>query len=259
MNISVEPKQFIFGQSELDHIKQKTNQLKRDLEENNLDDALLCINEINEVNSKNFYELIGKLTRGLHMAISDLDISSTSKDTEKNTARMDLKYVIKVTHDAAAKTLDMTEQAMDSIREVKSRQESQETMISNFLAENETDPAVTDLLNRLRNEIRENSGTTEDISRFTSEIIIAQNFQDLASQSISKIINIISEVESSLVTLTQYTNLLKKLSRFGTNGVHDFDDLDSESLKSDIDKLNAMENEHLDQNEVDNLLSNLGF
>lgn len=259
LNIPATTKPAFFSQEELDHIKEKTNQLKTDLENNNLDDAIKRINEINDLNSRNFYDLIGKLTRGLHLAISELDVSSTPTEAENNRARVDLKYVIKVTHDAAAKTLDMTEKAMTCIAEVKQNQEDNETLIDTYLAKNDPDPELAGLLHRLRDNNRANVGHVGELSNLTSEIIIAQNFQDLASQSISKVIDIIKQVESSLITLTQYTTLLKKLSRFGSNGQFDIDSFDSESLKSDIDQLNTISHEHLDQGEVDNLLSSLGF
>lgn len=259
MDISAQSKQAFFGQQELDHIKQKTNQLKKELEENNLDDALICINEINELNGRTFYDLIGKLTRGLHLAISDLGISESNSGERKNSKRVDLNYVIEVTHDAATRTLDMTEKAMGNIRDIRATEESNAGLIDSFLTTNRPDANVAELLGKLKQNNLKSSSSSEELSKLTSEIIMAQNYQDLASQSITKAIDIINEVENSLVTLTQYTNLLKKLSRFGPNAKFAFDELDSETLKSDIDQLNSITNEYLDQNEVDNLLSSLGF
>lgn len=257
--MSIKTKQAFIGQHDLDHIKQQTIQLKQNLEENNLENALLCINEINEVNSRNFYDLIGKLTRGLHHAISELDISDSHDYEKNNRKRVDLNYVIEVTHDAAGKTLDMTEKAMSNIKDIQASEKSNIDLIDAYLADNKPDSEVAELLGEIKKRNIQNSDSCHDLSKFTSEIVLAQNYQDLASQSITKAIDIINEVEGSLVTLTQYTNLLKKLSRFGTNGFSDLDDLESESLKSDLDQFNSVSSEHLDQNEVDNLLSSLGF
>lgn len=250
-----------FDQNELENFKQKTNQLKINLENNNFDNALKCINEINELNSKSFYELIGKLTRGLHIAISDLDLSDDNKkDAENNRARLDLKYVIQMTHDAAHKTLDMTEKAMGNISDFKETQDHQEKLLLEFEQSPKSEGELTDMLSELRSNSEKSRQSADELSSIISEIIVAQNYQDLASQSISKVINIIKQVESSLISLTQCTNLLKKLSRFGPHDKFDLDDFDSDEIRSDIEKINSInKQEHLDQNDVDNLLSNLGF
>lgn len=249
----------IIGHDELETFKNMTNQLKEELENNNLDDALNCINEINELNTRNFYDLIGKLTRGLHVAISHLDISEQDAEFDKNKARVDLKYVIQVTHNAAAKTLDMTQKSMVNIGKLKADASSREQLIDSYLASHTVDDELLALLNELKSGNSESLDKTAELGSFVTEITMAQNYQDLASQSINKVIDIIKDVESSLVTLTQYTNLLRKLSNFGPHDQVNMDDLDTESLKSDIDKMNSVTNDHLDQSEVDNLLSSLGF
>jgi chemotaxis regulatin CheY-phosphate phosphatase CheZ len=92
-----------------------------------------------------------------------------------------------------------------------------------------------------------------------TEIVLAQNFQDLASQSISKAISLIRGVEASLVTLTKHTNLLRQLSQFSSNPAL-LNQADSEELSHSLDNLELDASpEHMDQQDVDSLLSSLGF
>ncbi len=244
----------------LDGFKEKTDQLLADLQANKIEDALKCINELNDLNGQNFYSVIGKLTRGLHDAISDLSIPTSDSESEHNRTRSDLNYVISLTEDAAAKTLSMTEKAKGQTQQIVQNGTDQHDLITTFLADNDVDDNTRDLLEKLSNLCGSNDSTIAELNSNISEIVIAQNFQDLASQSLTKALNIIKQVENSLISLTQYANLLTKLSQFSGKSATEMNMEESAQLKDNIDKLNDLNTqEHLDQDEVDNLLSSLGF
>ncbi len=262
MNNRQDPNSFpsLISNMELDIFREKTNQLMYNLENNDLVAALKCINEINEITGKNFYEIIGKLTRGLHNAVSDLSISSIQDQSENDITRVDLNYVISLTDDAAKKTLDMTENSMVIIRSLAENNSEQKSLIENYLAVHSPDEETSTLLHRLTALGQYSETKIAQVNINITEIVVAQNFQDIASQSITKAINIIKEVENSLVVLTQYANLLTNLSRFTEQAKEGLKPEDSEAIKSDIGQLNCInESEHLNQNDVDNLLSSLGF
>lgn len=244
----------------LDGFKEKTDQLLADLQNNNIENALKCINELNDLNGQNFYSVIGKLTRGLHDAISDLSIPTSDAEPENNRTRSDLNYVIDLTANAAHKTLSMTEKAKTQTQQVVQNGSEQQDLINTFLAEHDADPETRQLLEKLQNLCNSSDATIAQLNSDISEIVIAQNFQDLASQSLTKALNIIKQVEKSLISLTQYANLLTKLSQFSGKSATEVDTEQSEQLRDNIGKFNDMNpQEHLDQDEVDNLLSSLGF
>jgi len=244
----------------LDSFREKTDQLLADLETNDIENALKCINELNELNGQNFYSVIGKLTRGLHDAISDLSIPTNSTESEDNRTRSDLKYVIKLTEDAAQTTLDSTERAREQTEQVVQNSSAQNELIDAHLAQSDVDPETRALLEKLRGLCNSNDDTIAALNKNISEIVIAQNFQDLASQSLTKALNIIKQVENSLISLTQYANLLTKLSSFSGKTATDVNEEESEQLKDNIGKFKNLNNqEHLGQDEVDDLLSSLGF
>lgn len=244
----------------LDGFKEKTDKLLADLENNNIEEALKCINELNDLNGQNFYSVIGKLTRGLHDAISDLSIPTNSAEPANNRTRSDLRYVISLTEDAAQKTLEMTEKTKQQTHQIVQNSSDQNDLIDTYLADNEVDGDTRDLLENLRHLCNSNDANIAELNRNITEIVIAQNFQDLASQSLTKALHIIKQVENSLISLTQYANLLTKLSQFTGKTVTDVNLEESNQLKDNIGKFNDLNNqEHLDQDEVDNLLSSLGF
>jgi chemotaxis protein CheZ len=244
----------------LDGFKEKTDQLLADLQANKIEDALKCINELNDLNGQNFYSVIGKLTRGLHDAISDLSIPTSDSESENNRTRSDLNYVISLTEDAAQKTLAMTEKAKTQTQQVVQNGTDQHDLIDTYLKDNTVDAHTRELLEKLRELCSSNDSTIAELNSNISEIVIAQNFQDLASQSLTKALTIIKQVENSLISLTQYANLLTKLSQFSGKSVAEMNLEESAQLKDNIDKFNDLNaQEHLDQDEVDNLLSSLGF
>jgi len=244
----------------LDGFKEKTDQLLADLQNNNIEEAIKCINELNDLNGQNFYSVIGKLTRGLHDAISDLSIPTSDIESENNRTRSDLNYVISLTEDAAKKTLALTEKAREETQQVVQNGSEQQDLIKSFLAENSVDDNTRALLDKLSDLCDSNDSTIATLNSGITEIVMAQNFQDLASQSLTKALNIIKQVENSLISLTQYANLLTKISQFSAKNADEMNLEESEQLKDNIDKFNDLNaQEHLDQDDVDNLLSSLGF
>lgn len=255
--ISVPP---LLCSSELDLFREKTTQLLANLESNDIDSAMEIINEFNVINGENFYSLVGKLTRGLHDAISDLSVSSVKDAAENNINRGDLNYVIGLTDDAAKKTLDMTEQSAVNIQNLTQCSAEQVTLLENYLSTRSPDTETSALLDNISSLGQQRESNIVQLRRNNTEIMMAQNFQDLASQSITKAINIIKEVEGSLVVLTQYANLLTKLSKYSDKVDTGLRPEDSDEIKSNLGQLNSMKDgEHLDQGDVDNLLSSLGF
>lgn len=244
---------------ELVGFKQKTGQLMASLEQGDIQQALRYIQEINEINEQSTFTIVGKITRGLHNAISDLHtpMESTTDPANKNRTRAGLNYVIELTEGAARTTLDKTEQTQECVNRINSNMQFQATLIKALRAAPVDDQP--ELISSVVRLMEETQNTVADISRNTTDIVLAQNFQDLATQSIRKAIAIISEVENSLVSLTQYTRLLQQLSQIPSQE-GTLDEKEKQELRTNLGQMEmGNENEHMDQSDVDNLLSSLGF
>lgn len=244
--------------AELPGFRQITEQLIQNLSDNNPEAIFRCISDITHINNQSIFNIVGKITRELHNAIADLSIPAANHESTKNRTRAGLQYVIEVTDGAARTTLDMTDKARLSIAGLNANLDRQTALLQSF--EVARDPGQLDgFLRDIGALTAANSGIVNAISGNITEITVTQNFQDLASQSISKAITIINDVESSLVSLVQYTNLLRQLSQYSSKSEL-LDAEATEELRSNLEQIDiGGESEHMDQNEVDNMLSSLGF
>jgi len=254
MNIRTESPDRFIEPMVLHGFRQKTEQLMSNLDSNNLEEVFRCINEINQINNQSIFTIVGKITRDLHNAIADLHIPVETTGIVNDRARAGLDYVIALTHEAARKTLDMTEQSQAALASLGTNLERQQQLLQQ-LAATTTDTATRHQLDELLSLGTCSSTRVTQMHHNITEIVVAQNFQDLSSQSIRKAINVIREVEGSLVMLVHYTNLLRQHSHGAA--------LAPEVRESDeVPRRPAgkrEETEHMNQNDVDNLLSSLGF
>lgn len=249
----------MFDQDELGNFKAKTDELMQYLHTGDLSGVLSSINEINRINDENLFRIIGKITRGLHNAIFDLQLSSSAGNAGKNRTRTGLGYVIDMTADAAKTTLDMTEKARDALVRINDNLEQQDRALARLTAAVAGNPELTSLVAGLSGLLAHNRDNVREIKGNVTEIIVAQNYQDLASQSIMKSIANIRGVETSLIALTRHTTVLRQISQF-TADPGGLKESDTEQLCNSLEKLELKtDNDHMDQDDVDNLLSSLGF
>lgn len=249
----------MFDQDELGNFKAKTDELMQSLHNGDLSSVLRCINDINRINDENLFRIIGKITRGLHNAISDLQLSSSADQADKNRTKTGLGYVIDVTADAAKTTLDMTEKSRDALLRICDNLALENELLARLAEAAEKDSSLADTVTQLTSLLSDNRDSIDEIKGNVTQIIVAQNFQDLASQSITKSINNIRGVEASLIALTKHTNVLRQISHLTANP-EQLDESNTEELCNSLEQLELKpENEHMDQDDVDNLLSSLGF
>lgn len=199
---------------------------------------------------------VGSLARGLHDALDQFKFDprmSVIVTEEIPDARDRLEYVIAKTELAANKTMDAVERSLpiaDKLHEslLEVRPTWNELMkgrieLSEFKS---LCLHIDDLLSQIEGD------STELRSQLT-EILMAQDFQDLTGQIIKRVITLVREVEEGLVDI---------LTVFGV------EELDEEpgvtkkaSTKAEGPILNPHEREDAvsSQDDVDDLLSSLGF
>lgn len=236
---------------------EQAKQLVELLENGQQQDANILVKGIYEDASNPMLQEIGELTRDLHESIkhfsSDERISEIAKD-EIPDARDRLQYVIDKTEVAANKTMDAVDRCMpiaDNLHEglLKVRPQWNELMrgrieLSEFKA----------LCHHIDELLVEVEGDSSELRGQLTEILMAQDFQDLTGQIISRVINLVNEVEGRLVEI---------LTAFGSS--HSEHDSANKNKKSATDPegpiLNPQEREDAvaSQDEVDDLLSSLGF
>jgi len=227
------------------------------LETNQQEKADELIAEIqNPINSELFAE-IGKLTRQLHDSLTNFQLDSRLNDlatADIPDAKERLNYVITRTEEAANKTMDAVESifpVVDNIaNQVSAVNPSWAKLMNNEIDLKEFKSLCVDIDSLLITTGKE----TTHIHSLMTDVLMAQDFQDLTGQVIRKVIDLVREVEDSLINM---------LTAFGITA-----DNIQENAKPKVGEnlvegpiVNKEERDDVveDQDDVDDLLSSLGF
>ena len=226
------------------------------LEDGQQQEADLLVKDIYENISNPMLKEIGELTRDLHESIKHFSVDermSEIANDEIPDARDRLQYVIDKTEVAANKTMDAVDRCMpiaDNLHEglLQVRPQWNELMHGRIeLAEFKA------LCHRIDDLLGEVEGDSSELRGQLTEILMAQDFQDLTGQIIRRVITLVNEVEGRLVEI---------LTAFGSSQL---EESANNKKKASIDPegpiLNPQERDDAvsSQDEVDDLLSSLGF
>ena len=210
----------------------------------------------NPINSDLFAE-IGKLTRQLHDSLMNFQLDSRLNDlatADIPDAKERLNYVITRTEEAANKTMDAVESifpVLDSLQDgVKTVNPLWQKLMDNQLDLSEFKTLCLDIDSLLKATDTE-SGR---IHSLMTDVLMAQDFQDLTGQVIRKVIDLVREVEESLISM---------LTAFGISSPQG-KAVAAPSVGDNLVEgpiMNAEERDDVvsDQDDVDDLLSSLGF
>ncbi|MFM2589281.1 protein phosphatase CheZ [Vibrio sp. TBV020] len=235
---------------------EQAKQLVELLEEGQQQEADLLVKDIYENISNPMLQEIGELTRDLHESIKHFSMDermSQIANDEIPDARDRLQYVIDKTEVAANKTMDAVDRCMpiaDNLHEglLQVRPQWNELMHGRIeLAEFKA------LCYRIDNLLSEVEGDSSELRGQLTEILMAQDFQDLTGQIIRRVITLVDEVEGRLVEiLTAFSSGQLEESKNNKNKA---------STDPEGPILNAQDREDAvsSQDEVDDLLSSLGF
>jgi chemotaxis protein CheZ len=210
----------------------------------------------NPINSELFAE-IGKLTRQLHDSLTNFQLDSRLNDlatADIPDAKERLNYVITSTEEAANKTMDAVEAifpVVDTISEqVEAVNPAWSKLMDNKLDLKEFKSLCLDIDTLLKNTGKE----TKHIHSLMTDVLMAQDFQDLTGQVIRKVIELVREVEDSLINM---------LTAFGISaeGMQEKSSpkLGENLVEGPIVNTESRDDVVEDQDDVDDLLSSLGF
>ncbi|WP_068712691.1 protein phosphatase CheZ [Vibrio tritonius] len=200
---------------------------------------------------------IGTLTRELHDSLTHFHIDDRMTEIAKDEipdARERLNYVIEKTEVAANKTMDAVDRCMpiadrmhESLLQVRPQW--------NQLMHGKIDLVeFKALCHRIDDLLSLVEGDSSELRGQLTEILMAQDFQDLTGQIIRRVITLVSEVEKRLVDI---------LTVFGTAQTDKTadDNKDKSATEAEGPILNPHERQDAvaSQDEVDDLLSSLGF
>ncbi len=252
-------------------LKQSAGLLVEKLKGDNFEEVSHLIGEVTSVRDKHLYQSIGRLTRGLHNAIVNFNVDGDAAenahtdgktDVELKDASNRLQYVLKLTQDAADKTMDMVDEASPVAASLGKEAGELGQEWKRLKRKEMTTDEFRVLFSRMETFLDEMESGSAKMATNLQEIFLAQGFQDLTGQVLKRVMSLVGEIEEDLVSLVRIAGQVETIT--GLDATADSDD--GVSIRNDSKsqgegpQINADKNDVLaEQDEVDDLLSSLGF
>jgi len=246
---------------------EQARQLVVFLENGEQDKANQLILETASQEQSQLFAEVGKLTRQLHEALKSFELDTRLTDITTDAipdAKKRLNYVMEMTENAANKTMDAVEASLplaqeiaDEIADIKptwDRLMNREIELGEFKS----------LCHSIDKFMNSSHHKTDELQMLMTNVLMAQDYQDLTGQVIRRVIELVCEVEESLIHL---------LTAFAAQGEVEPAKLTEQPEETEdsivaqtlagpegpiIDK-ESRNDVVSDQDEVDDLLSSLGF
>lgn len=253
----------------IDELRQCASILTEKLQSDKYEEASKLIENIMDCRDQHIFQSIGKLTRGLHDAIVNFNVDggvctiedAKNKECEFNDASNRLNYVIELTQNAAEKTMDMVEEAAPITADLSQEAATLKDEWKRLRQREMTPDEFRALYNRLDDFFdKTNTGTTK-LNENLQNIILEQGFQDLTGQVLKRVISLVSEVEENLVSLVRIAGQVEDVVGIKAEPIVNGNANNGADIKGEGPQIKANEREDVvnSQDEVDDLLSSLGF
>ncbi|MET1254771.1 protein phosphatase CheZ [Aliikangiella maris] len=233
-----------------------TRELLAYMEADQIDDAQKLFDSLTRDSDEDLFREIGKLTRHLHEALSNFQLDSRITDlaaSEIPDAKDRLNYVIEKTEEAANKTMDKVEQCHQMADLIA--KDSQELLVEwQKLYRRELEPGdFRKLCKRIESHLVKNKDSSNELQAELSEVLLAQDYQDLTGQVIRQVITLVHNVEESMV------NVIKMFGNMEGYSKAKVQPRVVEGVEGPITNKEKRSDVVSGQDEVDDLLSSLGF
>ena len=248
-------------------LKKHAHELVESLERGQFGDAVQLIHELNQTRDRGLYREVGKLTRELHSAIVNFHIDPGMPQAEEVSQITDaterLAYVVKLTEAAANRTMDLVEHSTPLVNGMGQEARALSTDWGRFMRREVGAEEFRELARRVDSFLTRSETQNNIVSANLTDILLAQDYQDLTGQVIKRVTQLVTEVESNLLKLVL---MASQVDRFA--GIeHDRDAMRAENNSQKNQAKGEGPQIHADtrndvvsgQDDVDDLLSSLGF
>ncbi|EII3091047.1 protein phosphatase CheZ [Vibrio cholerae] len=235
---------------------EQAKELVQLLEQGRQDDANRLFTYVYESANNPMFKEIGMLTRDLHEALKNFQIDERFSEIatdEIPDARERLQYVIQKTEVAANKTMDAVDRCMpiaDKLHESLLLIRPEWNGLMNGRIEL---MHFKSLCHRIDDLLSQVEGDSSELRGELTEILMAQDFQDLTGQIIKRVINLVNEVEKRLVEILTVFGAAQKEQKADKATVASIEP--EGPILNPHERIDAVSS----QDEVDDLLSSLGF
>ncbi|MCX9473266.1 protein phosphatase CheZ [Vibrio cholerae] len=235
---------------------EQAKELVQLLEQGQQSEANRLFTYVYESANNPMFKEIGMLTRDLHEALKNFQIDERFSEIatdEIPDARERLQYVIQKTEVAANKTMDAVDRCMpiaDKLHESLLLIRPEWNGLMNGRIEL---MHFKSLCHRIDDLLSQVEGDSSELRGELTEILMAQDFQDLTGQIIKRVINLVNEVEKRLVEILTVFGAAQKEQKADKATVASIEP--EGPILNPHERIDAVSS----QDEVDDLLSSLGF
>ncbi|GAB6040239.1 protein phosphatase CheZ [Endothiovibrio diazotrophicus] len=181
---------------------ERARSLVSQIEVGNEPEISRLLDELDRMRENNIFKELGKLTRELHDALKNFHLDSHLSDlAEKDIpdAKDRLNYVITMTEQAAHRTLNAVEESLPLSEQIEKRAGELSGQWERFLRKEMKAEEFRNLSRDLATFLNDVAGDSSRIHGNLSDVLMAQDFQDLTGQVIRRVITLVQDVEESLV------------------------------------------------------------
>lgn len=233
----------------------KARQLVQALEAGDEGTASLLINDMSHVRETELFKEMGRLTRALHDAITSVQSDTTLAklaESDMPEARQRLDYVISLTEQAANRTMNAVDDCIPICNEMNVRAEDIADSWLRLTRRELSGDEFRALSRNVQLFLENVQKDTQTLKQNLTEILLAQDFQDLTGQVIRRVTHMVRELEDKLVDL---------IKRNGQLAEHPETDATGPDIAAEGPQLRHAERDDVvsGQDDVDDLLSSLGF
>lgn len=215
------------------------------------------LDEMFDRRNDKLFTSVGQLTRDLHEALQDFQLDPRIVQLTEDDlpdAQNRLQYVIQKTEDAANRTMDAVEACLpmadDMHQKIDRLMPQWQKLMDNDIQLDE----FKSLCHGVDDVLKSCGSNMPQIHSLMTEVLMAQDFQDITGQVIRRVIQLVEDVEKNLIELLKlFGDDAKKVTKQEPKAA---DKSQAEGPIIDADKRDDVVH---GQDDVDDLLSSLGF
>ncbi len=232
----------------------RLNDLGEAIKAGNVEKSNQLIGELTTLRESTLFQELGKLTREIHESINafgdDQRVAELAEEDIPD-AKERLNFIVTKTDEAAHRTMTNAEETVDIVNIFNDKSKDMHARWKNFKSQemSKTDfLTLTDDIDQFLSSISDESDRVKDKM---TDIMMAQDYQDLTGQMIKQVTNMVQEIEGKLVRLVAITG-----SKISNNKEQSKD-----GTMAHGPQLASANKEEVatNQDEVDDLLASLGF
>lgn len=213
------------------------------------------LDELAGLRETQLFKEIGRLTRQLHDTMVSFSVDSKiAAMTEHDIpdAKERLQYVIHMTEEAADKTLTAVENLVPISQQLNDQVALLSAKWGRFLDREMPLDEFKSMSSEISRHFKESKAGLEQVQSGLNDILMAQGFQDITGQIIRRVIDLVQELEISMVKLISISG--RKSGGPASSQAHP--ELPGPVVPGVDDREGGVATSQVD---VDDLLSSLGF